>query len=263
MELERTARARSRPLGVVYEDTRQRVVSLVGRLDAAAAARAVPACPQWRVHDVVAHVTGVCADILAGNLRDVASEPWTAAQVRARAGRPMADVLGEWHEVGPKVAALVDLFPGRYGLQLVSDVTVHEQDLRGALERPGARDSDAVEIGTDFLVAAIFAPALLALGLGPLEVCTDGARWIAGTGGPPAAGDADWRDALLCTTAAPVPATPPVGRLVSDRFELFRALTGRRSATQIRRFGWTVDPEPYLPAFGFGPFTLRSDELDE
>lgn len=46
-------------------------------------------------------------------------------------------------------------------------------------------------------------------------------------------------------------------------FELFRGLTGRRSAAQIRRFRWSADPGPYLAAFQFGTFTTRNGDLEE
>jgi hypothetical protein len=42
-----------------------------------------------------------------------------------------------------------------------------------------------------------------------------------------------------------------------------RSVAGRRSAAQIRRLEWSVDPEPYLPIFGFGPFETRSSDLIE
>jgi hypothetical protein len=55
----------------------------------------------------------------------------------------------------------------------------------------------------------------------------------------------------------------PAGTLNVGQFELFRAVTGRRSAAQIRRFDWSVDAEPYLPIFDLGPFTIRSTDLVE
>jgi hypothetical protein len=55
----------------------------------------------------------------------------------------------------------------------------------------------------------------------------------------------------------------PAGSLQATPFELMRALSGRRSVEQIRAYDWSVDPAPYLPAFAFGPFTTRTDPLDE
>jgi hypothetical protein len=54
-----------------------------------------------------------------------------------------------------------------------------------------------------------------------------------------------------------------VGTLDAPAFELFRALTGRRSQAQIRRFAWTVVPDPYMAAFQFGPFTTSPVDIDE
>jgi uncharacterized protein (TIGR03083 family) len=250
--------------GTVYEQVRERIVELVTGLDDRAAATTVPACPAWSIHDVIAHLAGVCADVMAGNVAGAASDAWTAAQVEARSGRSIAEIVAEWDDVGPQVAAFADDFPGRLGAQFISDVTIHEHDLRGALRRRGARDSEGVSIGVDFLGNVFLHPGVTALGLGPLEVCADDRTWLAGTGGPPT-GDLDGtsRAALMSTDAIPSPTAAPVGTLTVGGFELFRALTGRRSEAQIRRLDWTVDPEPYLPAFGFGPFSIRPTDLIE
>jgi uncharacterized protein (TIGR03083 family) len=253
-----------RELGTVYEQVRERIVEFVAGLDDRAAATTVPACPAWSVHDVIAHLAGVCTDVMAGNVAGAAGDAWTAAQVEARRCRTIAEILAEWDDVGPQVAALADDFPGRLGAQFISDVTLHAHDLRGALGRPGARDSDGVSIGVDFLVTVFFHPGATALGLGPLEVRADGRTWLAGTGDPPT-GDLEgaWGAAVLSTDATSRTTLAPVGTLTVEQFELFRALTGRRSEAQIRHFDWTVDAKPYLPIFGFGPFTIRSTDLIE
>jgi uncharacterized protein (TIGR03083 family) len=251
-----------RELGTVYEGGRHRIMELVADLDDRAAATPVPACPEWSVHDVVAHLAGVCADILAGNVAGAATDPWTAAQVDVRRQRSLAEILAEWDDVGPQVAAFADDFPGRLGRQFIADVTVHEHDLRGTLGRQGARDSEGVGIGADFFVNVFLHPGVTALGLEPLEVRAGDRMWVAGTGGPPT-GDIDEaaRAALMSTEVIPEPTVTPAGTLDVEEFELFRALTGRRSAAQIRRFEWSVDAEPYLPLFGLGPFTIRSADL--
>ena len=75
--------------------TRERVSALVRGAGDEAGQRVVPACPRWTVRDVVAHLTGVCDDILAGRLDGVATDPWTDAQVARRAGRPVEDILDD------------------------------------------------------------------------------------------------------------------------------------------------------------------------
>jgi hypothetical protein len=69
--------------------------------------------------------------------------------------------------------------------------------------------------------------------------------------------------ALLTSARLPPTGVPPLGSLTAGLFELLRALTGRRSAEQIRRLDWTVDPHAYLPLFGLPPFTARDTDLVE
>jgi hypothetical protein len=49
-------------------------------------------------------------------------------------------------------------------------------------------------------------------------------------------GDREW----------PVGEGPPDGSVTADTYELFRMVSGRRTADQIRAYGWTTDPSPYL-----------------
>ncbi len=224
--------------GELYAEGRDRIVGMVTGLSPEHAAAPVPTCPDWCVADVLAHLTGICADVLAGNTEGVATDPWTAAQVSARRGRDIDDLVAEWSETAPQVEALSAAFPLELGAQWIADLTTHEHDIRTAIEQPGARDSAGVEIGLDFLVVIGFQPSVAAHRLPPIEIRTGDKAWPA-TGG---------------VTGAALEGGP---------FELFRALTGRRSAAQLRTLFWSVDPEPYLPAFEFGPFTIARIDIDE
>jgi len=255
-----------RRFGQLYLDGQQRILDLVAWAgDETAAQTAVPACPGWTVHDVLAHVTGVAADVLAGRMDGVTTPAWTAAQVAARRESAASDIAHEWKEVAPAFAAIVDDFPGWYGPQVVADITVHEQDLRGALELPGARDSEALQSSLDMLMSVVFHASANALGLGPIGVNAGGRSWLIGgvdvtEGTTPTAAI----DAALLWGDKPRPSTAePVVTLTADPFELFRAATGRRSATQIRAFDWSDDPTAYVRLFGQGPFTLRESDLAE
>jgi hypothetical protein len=63
-------------------------------------------------------------------------------------------------------------------------------------------------------------------------------------------------------TPLPEVSEPPVAVLEADPRELCRAFTGRRSAAQVRRFGWSGDPDIYLPLFAQPPFfALRREDL--
>jgi hypothetical protein len=200
---------------------------------------------------------------MAGNIAGAATDEWTAAQVEKRRDWKLAQIFAEWDDTGGQVAIMLDDFPGWYGRQMVADVSTHEHDLRGAMDQPGERDSDGVSIGIDFLVNVILHSAMTAFGLGPLRVRAGDRNWVVGTGDPPT-GDRDaWLAAAGSSDSLPTPAAPPVGTLTVEPFELFRAMTGRRSASQIQGFEWSIDPEPYLPVFGYGPFTIRPIDLSE
>jgi uncharacterized protein (TIGR03083 family) len=213
-------------VGAAYTGCRERITALTRGLDAEASAAPVPTCPAWTVHDVVAHVAGVVDDALAGRLEGVATDPWTAAQVDARRGRPVDEILAEWEVGAPAFAGLLDDL-GDTGRQAVADVVTHEHDIRTALATPGARDSDAVHIAVGWL-SPRFVGIVAERGIALRVAAADGRSW----------GDAD-----------------PAGvSLSGEPFELLRAMTGRRSVDQLRQMRWHGDAEAVLPAFTFGPF---------
>lgn len=253
-----------RALEGAYEQTRARIVDLVAALDDREASQVVPATPEWSVHDVVAHLAGLCADVLAGNVAGAATATWTQAQVDARQRATLTELLDEWDAVGPKIAAMADDFPGRYGPQLITDIACHEQDLRGALGKPGARDAEGIDIGVRFLMTTFVQPGAAALGVDPVVVRSDGHSWIVGTGEGPTQDPEDAIGTALLSDEAPeIPPRPPVGTLTVGAFELLRAISGRRSEAQIARYEWTADPRPYLPLFELAHFSMRETDLCE
>ena len=225
-------------IGSIYAEGRARLTSLAAPAGPEMCAAPVPACPAWAVRDVIAHVTGVCADVLAGNVDGVATEPWTARQVAERRDRSVPEILEEWAVVAPQVEAIAPQFPRRTDEQWVLDLTTHEQDVRGALAAPGGRDSAGVAVGLDFAVTMGLSESIRARGLPALRVVAGDRQWIAGDGDPAAS-------------------------LAGSPFDLFRAMTGRRSAGQIQSLQWEGDAEVFLPAFEFGPFTFPATELAE
>jgi hypothetical protein len=114
-------------------------------------------------------------------------------------------------------------------------VVTHEHDIRTALGDPGARDSDAVMIGLGFL-AALFEASALGTGLSVRVCTTEGAAF------------GDEHAALVLT---------------GDAFELLRAMTGRRSVSQLREMNWRGDAEAVLPAFTYGPFHPAAHDIHE
>jgi uncharacterized protein (TIGR03083 family) len=233
-------------IGSTYAEGRGRILELVADLSPEAGAAPVPTCPDWSVHDVVAHLAGSCADVLAGRTDGIATAAWADAQVAERRGRPMAALVEEWTGAASRLEAAADRFPPPLGVVWILDLTTHEHDIRTALGRPGARHARGVDIGLGLLVGQAFHGGLCARSLGPLAVRTPGRSWIVGV------------DAAEAAARGPVDAS-----VEASAFELFRGLTGRRSRDQLAALAWSVDPEPYLDAFQFATFTTSAVDIDE
>ncbi len=216
-----------------YRGVQQRMTALLQDVDETAADAVVPATPDWRVRDLVAHVVGVADDVVAGRLEGAGSDPWTAVQVEQRRGRTIDELLAEWQAVTPRFeSALLAIDPVQ-AAQAVFDVTTHEHDLRGALGAPGARDSDGVEVGWSW-ATAIVAQLRDGYGSGAIRLVTEHGEDVLGAGEPTAA-------------------------VRAERFELWRAMTGRRSHEQVREWAW--DGEPAIEAVCLLP--ARSTPLAE
>jgi uncharacterized protein (TIGR03083 family) len=206
-------------LALWYRDARSRVLGLVDGLAPDDADRPVTATPGWTVHDVLAHLVGLTDDALNGNMDGAPGPEWTAAQVAKRADASVEDLLTEWQtNIDPfsDAVASMRLSPP------VIDLACHEQDLRGAFGVPGARDNEIIRFAVSVLGPRASKLAAAA-DLPPLAVIiTDDGESLGA--GPDEAG----------TT------------LSVERFELFRAMAGRRSVAQISALDWSADPAPYL-----------------
>ena len=221
-----------------YAGIRQRLTELLEcTSDDEAASTPVPACPEWTVTDVVAHLYGVEVDIIEGNVEGAGTAAWADQQVRRFAPLGLRQLSHAWNETSPKVEAMGGRFPARAATQLVFDACTHEHDLRGALGRPGARDTDSVIIGLTFIEDSM---------RGLVEK-----RQLPGI---------EFDSPHFGTTIGPEPA--PV-RVSTSAFELFRAFAGRRSPEQIRALPWQGDPSPYLEVFDSGPLQPPASPLIE
>jgi uncharacterized protein (TIGR03083 family) len=122
-------------LDAMYRSARQRVSDVVGMLSAEQLRTPVPATPGWTIHELLAHLVGGAADLASGRLDGAPGDEWTARHVAERRQRPLAELLGEWSQVGPQAESSLagqDL----YGPNLASDIICHEGDLREALGLP-------------------------------------------------------------------------------------------------------------------------------
>jgi uncharacterized protein (TIGR03083 family) len=198
-----------------YVAVRERMTGLMRQASSEELVRQVPACPDWTVQDLLAHAVGVAVDVAAGRIEGAGSDPWTAAQVSARKDCTVDDLLTEWAEA-PVTDALLTV-DAMQAAQVVFDLATHEHDLRGALLLPGERASEGVDVGWEWATRV----------LGQLR---DGY----GEGG------------LVLTTSEGTRTTcgsaPVDSGVTAERFELFRAMTGRRSTEQVAAWQWEGEP---------------------
>ena len=199
-----------------YGAARQRIAGLLA--DGVDSTTRIPACPDWDVADLCAHLAGVCSDLAAGRPPQGDTQAWVDAQVADRRGRAVSSLLDEWHEASPAFETLMSQRGGLAGLVL--DAVAHEHDLRGALGRPGARDAAGVAVSMSF-ERHLLHKDLTSKRLPAVLVRSADGEWTAGDGAPGLTLD------------------------LSDRahgtWELFRVLGSRRSERQVAAYPWQGD----------------------
>ena len=216
---------------------------------------AVPACPGWEVHDVLAHVVGLASDAVTGSLPTMdLLEQWrddevsgtrdrmTAHQVERLGDRSIESLADDWRQLITTISPMLkgeipfpDPAPFGLGAILVTDLEIHYQDVRGALGLPPANDGPALSLalatycfGVDYRIRKLDLPALAVQYGGKQRILGDG---------------------------------EPQVTVAGDRFELLRAFGGRRSRKQILALDWHGDPGPYLPIIP--AYGERADDLVE
>ena len=239
----------------VYEETRTSIRDLLDSRPPADLERPAPATPGWRVRDVVAHLIGDLESIPSGDFPAEFFDSfgdetaignlnrWTTGHVEKRARLSYEELLKEWDE---RAAAMVlkmrgeepwpERVPPFVDRVLITDLGVHQQDIYGAFGIERDREGPPVKIGVAGYIA-IIGLRLQGDGGGTIAFEAPGKRWVVGNGEDP---DATIR---------------------ASRFELFRALSGRRSPEQVRAYDWTGDPEPFIQYFY--PYGVRTEALVE
>jgi uncharacterized protein (TIGR03083 family) len=219
--------------GTLYRATRERLTGLLVDADAADWRTPVPACPGWDVHAVVSHLVGTAEDALAGRITGPPPPEVTAEQVARHRRETPGELLALWAELGPAFEDLVNAV-GSFPAAL--DVGSHEQDIRGALGRPGARDSELVRVGAERMVRMLDCGTPLAFDVGD-------ATYL----------NADAADAADAAERGAEPGDD-VLRARTTPFEVFRLRLGRRSRDQVRAMDWSRDPGDVVDRlFIFGP----------
>jgi hypothetical protein len=197
-----TTPAGHRDLTAILGDTRSRIVELLLDRSESCADVPVPTLEDTTVRDVLIHLV----DSTSGLVPALHTSPTANELVKA---------WGRTVDLGCVSSMPDDVVSG-----LIADAVMCEQDLRTALDVPGARDDAAIKVALDEL-AGRFSDRVVAARLPPLRVTVEQWGTIAGDG-------------------------PASACVVADRFEFVRAMAGRRSAAEICRWNWSGDPKPYL-----------------
>ena len=131
-------------VATIYRETRGHLLELARTMDDEQPALPVPALPGWTVKDAYAHLTGLCADVLDGNMAGAGDPAWTRRQVAERSGSDLAEICAEWAERGPELELWIE---GREDppMFVAYNVWSHEQDVMGALGLRGERDDERVQ----------------------------------------------------------------------------------------------------------------------
>lgn len=213
-------------MDLIEEWTRaqRRVVDLMRDTTTEQAQVRVPACPDWTVRDLFSHMVGLGTDVLAGDEPDDHNAAWTGRQVQQRRDRDVPALIAEWEAATGPLQEWMRV----HGTRPLGDVVIHEHDLRGALDAPGARDSGGVQAVRDRFIGRF---AERVTDLPPIALVGPRWQWVS-------------RGAVDDATVV----------IRADDFDLARALVTRRSAAQLRRWTARGDVGPFLDAFALlGP----------
>ena len=241
-------------LADLYEQLRDDIAELVAGLEPAEVDKSVPATPGWTIKDVVTHLAADATCTVAGDFPSEFFEAfgesaavakvndWTSRQLEDRRGRSVEDLLQEWKNSSTDVTAMMrgekqwpeGIVPFSDRI-LLTDLAVHQQDIFGALGIERAREAAPIKIGLSGYIITM-GWRLGAAGIPPLRFDVGDKSYTAGEGEPGAT-------------------------VHASRFELFRAMSGRRNPDQIRAYRWEGDPEPYVSYFY--PYGIREDALVE
>ena len=165
-------------LGELYRGAHSRISELVSGHGVDPTLR-VPATPEWTVHSVVAHVSGIAADASSGNMEGAPGEAWTAAQVARGAGRTIAEMVEEWETTGPLIEGFLSSPAGEAAAAAVMDIHTHEADVRQALNLPAGVPEEFLAWAGATLRRS-FAEQVAAAGLPPVEVTASDFEWFRG-----------------------------------------------------------------------------------
>jgi hypothetical protein len=230
-------------IAAAFRDIRHSLTEQLVDLDHDAWDTPIPVRREWTVKDTLAMLAGFAEALIEGHWNEDYSDAWADKDLRhrlqdrfqgmidLRRDRTGQEVLREWTGLAPRMERMMDgqepFPPGIHPFAAWTYLWAVVQNAHNIWTALGVaskdRDSEATAL---CLESAIYwlDMRLQAKAIPALRIRTGQDEWVIGDGIPQA------------TVTAP-------------RFELFRALSGRRSLDQILAFSWDGDPTPYMTVF--------------
>lgn len=230
-------------IAAAFREIRRSLTEQLLDIDSEAWETPIPTRREWTVKDTLAMLAGFAEALIEGRWDEDYSDSWSdkglrerlldrfQAMIDVRRDRSGADILTEWTTLAPRMERLMAgeeaFLPGIHPFAAWTYLWAVVQNAHNIWTALGVaskqRDSEATSLCLESAVYWLDM-RLQAKGIPALRVRTGEQEWVIGDGIPQA------------TVTAP-------------KFELFRALSGRRSLDQIRSFSWDGDPGPYLGVF--------------
>lgn len=204
----------------MYFDIRDRIVGAIAMMTDEQLEGTVPACPDWTVRELLAHLVAMPMAIVAGEIPDEVMGggdpgPWLDRLVADNADRPVLDLARWWASDDEALAATLS----GAGL-LLADLMTHEGDLHGAIGSRAHRNAPELDSQIDAALAGVH-KGIVAAGLPPVCVDTGTDRRTSGEGDP------GWT-------------------LRTDFWEAHRALNSRRTRDELLLIDHDGDPSMYF-----------------
>ena len=215
----------------------------------------IPMRPSWSVKDTVAMLSGFALALTHGRWTDDYSDSWSDGSIRDKLHasfeamiaerRDMSGpaILAEWESTAPMLERMMDgrepFPPGTQAFAPWGYLWAVVQNAHNIWTALGViakeRDAEATRLCLESAVIWLDM-RLTATGMPALRIRTASDEWVVGDGIPQAT-------------------------VTASAFDLFRALSGRRSIDQIRNFSWDGDAEQYLKVFS--PFEPPQEAIVE
>lgn len=217
-----------------YGAVRDELIDALSQLRDGQILAPVPACPLWTVKDVVAHVSGLVAEKLAGVQGRLGSDEATTRQVADRADMTLAQILAEWTRNSVPFAEAMRTDHDFAGA-LTADLVIHVYDLVEVLAQPVKAADAATPLSASRYVPLLQQRVAAQSAIAITVELSDGAL------SPAPAVNADAAITLRATS-----------------HEFLRAVTGRFTRAQVEALDWSADPTAILnDAWNqYGPFRV-------